>query len=113
VGGTSNVTAPNNCKQKLTPEQAGKLENALAEAETEERKRMLPPVCTRYEKVLALLIACDKVPKEMKSDLAAKLVAAKAEWANLPDKRELGPMCANAVTVLKQVGADCPDAAKW
>jgi hypothetical protein len=113
VGATTTVTSPNNCKQRLTPDQASKLENSLVEAETNERNQMLPPSCARYEKVLALVVACDKVPANIKADLAAKLVAAKAEWDKLPDKRELGPMCANGLSVLKQVGADCPDAAKW
>ena len=113
VGATATVTAPSNCKQKLTPEQAGKLENALADAEANERKQLLPAACLRYERALSLLVACDKVPANIKSDLAGKLVASKSEWEKLPDKRELGPMCANALTVLKQVGADCPDAAKW
>lgn len=113
VGTTKSLTEPQNCKRKLVPEQATKLEADLAQAQARETKKILPPICTHYEQVLAQVVACDKLPKDVRDHLAKRLTDAKAEWATLPDKSGLEAVCGDAIHVLKQAASDCPSSSKW
>jgi hypothetical protein len=113
IGSTETVTAPHNCKQKLPADQAKRLEDDLKHAEEAEQHRAIPPVCTRYEEVLHKVMACDKLPKDVRDGLALRFAAAKAEWATMQDKRELGSICAGGIKALKSASLDCPGAATW
>ena len=113
VGDTKALVEPQNCKRKLLPEQQKKLEVDLKEVELRETKKVLPQVCVRYEQVLGLVLACDKLPQSVRDDLAARFKAAKAEWTTMADKSELGPVCSSGIRLLKQAAVDCPNADKW
>jgi hypothetical protein len=113
VGDTKSLVEPQNCKRKLLPEQQKKLEADLQQVELRETRKILPPVCGRYEQVLGLVLACDKLPQNVRDDLAARFRAAKAEWATMVDKSELGPVCSNGIRVLKQAAVECPNSEKW
>ncbi len=110
---TKSVVEPQNCKRKLQPEQQKKLESDLKEVELQETKKILPVSCGRYEQVLALVVACDKVPKEVRDQLAARFTQVKAEWAVAADKSELAGVCASGIRLLKQAAVDCPNSETW
>jgi ABC-type phosphate/phosphonate transport system substrate-binding protein len=113
VATTAHVTEPHNCKQKLTPDQAKELDQALAAVQDQESRKVLPQACEHYEQVLAQVLACDKLPPDLKQQLAQTFADAKASWAKLDDKRELGPMCAQGITALRNAALECPNAAQW
>ncbi|MCX5748485.1 MAG: hypothetical protein NT062_39040 [Proteobacteria bacterium] len=106
---TTTVETPQNCNVKLSDEQRQQLEAALTAIEMRE----LPPACTRYETVLALVAKCEALPAAMRAELATRLATAKATWTEQTDKRELGPVCQNALTAVKQAAAACPGADAW
>jgi hypothetical protein len=113
VGATRSLVEPQNCKQKLLPEQQTKLEADLVKAQEREAKKILPSVCSHYEQVLAEVVVCDKLPQDVRDHLAKRLKDAKAEWATMADKSGLAGVCADGIRVLKQAAAECPNSAKW
>jgi len=113
IGETESTSEPRNCKQKLGPEQIKKLDADLEQVQRREAAKQVPPVCARYEGVLAKFTACDKVAPELRASVAARFKEAKAGWAAMPDKSELGGVCSSGIRLLKQAGADCPGSDQW
>jgi hypothetical protein len=115
VGGTTAVVEPKNCKLKLLPEQAKKLEDEITRAEARQSKRILPESCKHYEQVLSHVLECEKLPKDVRDTLAAKFAEAKGQWASMEDKSELAGICGSGISSLKTaaIGADCPNAKNW
>jgi hypothetical protein len=113
VGTTKSLLEPQNCKQKLSPEQQTKLETELKKAEEREAKKILPAVCSRYEQVVAQVVACDKLPQDVRDHLTKRLQDAKAAWATMVDKSSFAPACSDGIRVLKQAASECPNSAKW
>jgi hypothetical protein len=112
VGKTHSVVEPQSCKLKLTPAQATALEADLHTAEERDRDRVMPVACTRYERILGEVLACDVLPKAVRDQLAARFAEEKARWATITNKRSLDPMCSTGVASLKQAAQDCPGSAK-
>ncbi len=110
---TKSLVEPQNCKRKLLPPQQKTLETDLAEVEQREARKVLPAVCGRYEQILGLVVGCPKVPQEIREQLAQRFHAAKAEWATMLDKSELGPVCSSGIRMLKLAAVDCPNSDKW
>lgn len=113
VGETAAIVEPKNCKQKLVPEQAKKLEDDLKAAEQRQSRKVIPEACNHYERVLKNAIACDELPRETRDALAQRFAQAKAEWAAMPDKSVLAGICSSGIQALKQAAIACPGAAKW
>jgi hypothetical protein len=113
VVSTKSLTDPKNCKQKLTPGQSEQLEADLAAEADREAAKVIPGSCTRYEQVLAKLMACESFPKTERDALAQKFAAFKASWEQVEDKRTLGEVCAPALAAVKMAASECPDAANW
>lgn len=113
IGATESLVEPRNCKQKLPEALAKKLDADLAEVQAREEKKVLPPVCAKYEAVVAKFVACDKVPRALRDDVAARLTSAKAEWASAVDKSQFAGACASATTLLRQAGVECSGADQW
>lgn len=113
IGETQSLLEPKNCKQKLVPELARKLDAELAAANARQARKQVPVVCAQYEQVLAKFVACEKVAPELRADVAAKFATAKAGWSSPGDKGDLAGVCGSAILLLKQAGADCPGVETW
>lgn len=113
IGETESTGQPQNCKQKLGPEQVKKLDADIATVQRREAAKHVPVVCARYEQVLAKFVACDKVPQELRDSVAKRFQDAKAGWAAMPDKTALTGVCGSAIGMLKQAGGECPGSDQW
>lgn len=106
---TTSVEAPKTCSAKLTQNQQILLGQQL---DTIDREKV-PPACGKYEALLVEVGHCEKLPQAMRDDLKAKFQTSKALWEAMPDKRELGPMCGNAIVAVKSVADGCPGIDKF
>lgn len=113
ITSTKSLVEPQSCKLKLTPEQSSKLDAEIAAIDQRQAMKIIPGSCARYEKMLAGVVACDTLPKEMREQLKANFDAFKATWPTIKDKRELDPTCGSAIQTVKQVAAECPGAKTW
>lgn len=113
IGATEALVEPRNCKQKLPEAAAKKLDADIAEAQARAERKVLPAVCTKYEAIVAKFVACDKVSRTLRDEVAARLQSVKMEWAAAADKAQFAGSCASAIPLLKQAGVECSGADQW
>lgn len=113
VAGTKSLVEPQSCKQKLTPDQATKLDADLAAVDERAAMLVIPGACTRYEKLLASVRSCEVLPQAARDQLEKNFETFKATWPSVPDKRSLEPICGSAIQTVKAAAATCPGAATW
>ena len=100
---TTSTGDPKGCREHLNPQQSERLDKAIAAADLADSTRTVPRACTDYEALVAAVQRCADVPADLRTTLATNLELARAEWATMPDKRSLAPVCSAAITRVKEV----------
>lgn len=113
IAGTKSMVEPQNCKQKLMPDQAKKFDLEIEAVEQRAAMTIIPGACLRYEKMLAAVMTCDALPKEARDQLQRNFDTFKASWPTIPDKRSIEPICSSAIETVKGAAGTCPGAASW